>query len=194
MTNITGTTREGEFPSEIVAISAEHSMVFPGESVHVDVNGGDLDYLGAVRLELVDEIGSSIATIPVVDRSINFAIPPGTKTGRYLLHIKYGKWSLDAISLEVADESVAILTRKLLLASMRQAEAFDALQLPDIDLDRTFEAANEAERLYIEADEQELASETWADLALALRNLNMIEYANEAATRSLKIGHSASSY
>jgi hypothetical protein len=178
-----------EFPSMPVRISPEHTIGFPGESIRILMDGADSQFLRSVPtvLSLVDEMGTIATKKAVEDCEVMLTIPSAAEVGQYSLQVRCGDLCLDSMPFEVAEERVATLTRKLLYASIRQADAFNALHKPDIELSEAFAAAEEAECLYIETEIPELACKTWLDISDRCLSLGKHEDAADAASKSSRI-------
>jgi len=162
-----------------IEIITENLIGFPGETVKVDVDGvcrsGD-----AMILQLVDEIGLCVTDVPIVNKSASLTLPSTTELGEYSLNISHGDFTLDSVPFEIVKESAALLIRQFLLASRRQAEAFDALQKSDFN--RAVKAAIESVQLNRTVDQPELANELHTAFVNALASR-----ANESHRMALKV-------
>ena len=124
-------------PPAAVSVRTDNSIGFPGDSIEVQVQSSHTDFPDGMTLELVDELGTIASTTQIRDGRAHVLIPADAPFGDYTLRVRWRTWSLDSVPFEVSEKRVALQTRNLLQASVKQAEAFDAVRARELDLTNT---------------------------------------------------------
>jgi hypothetical protein len=118
-------------------------------------------------------------------------IPTRAELGEYSLRISWKSWCLDSTPFEIAERGIVELTRKLLRASIMQAQALEVAEGRQVDDRIVIKLGDEIESLYEECGEFDLARLTWIDIATALQSAGMAAASREAESRATKIGRAA---
>lgn len=171
-------------PEQAVTLQPKHALAAPGDSIAVQIVGGESLASKHITLQLIDGIGRAVVNTTVDGHIIELAIPPDAEIGEYALCICDQKWHLDSVPFELVGRQSVSLTQNLLAATSKQAEAFDFLSPDLLDVKKAMVAATEAERFYKAAGEARLGEQTWLEMASVLAHLGNQEEAREALARA----------
>jgi len=177
----------GGLPSGLATIDLDESITFPGADLTVRIESDETSMCGNLQVELIDECGMLVLKMSVESRSLKLYIPTTILEGHYSVRLSSGDWILDAVPLEITNDQAAELTQCLLKASLLQADALAAFELPKIDIEAILDGATVAEELYLRADGPRLAFATWQRVAAAFSARGMAGEAQEATRRLARL-------
>ena len=141
-----------------------------------------------LEVELISQEGDLLmkpVRVNLADLTASLTIDENIKQGSYILQVTYQNWVLDSTTFEVLDEESAQQMEEFDRGLEIQDQVYEAIE--ESNYGKAFNLQKEVAQHFLNANNPELAANSWEDLADILDDKNQLAFSKHSLQDALEI-------